>query len=263
MALHLQNQIRNNAEEVNGFFQDMVKWEKDIKAKDKKIIQKKLTKRNSFAPSTRQGAGTVAVCTTAPAADKNTSAANHTYDVGYQKWEKIKISESDDLVEEASNNQSSGLSGPTIPPASTSLTPASLVSLPTNTPSVSQQQVPKALGKASNVDIETYERERGNSEFKNGNFANAIKCYTKCLGLKPKNYIAFSNRAMAYLKLKEHHKAEVCFIKLCSTCLNCCHLSLILSLANVLLISLFSCFLPASQNFSPPDGLLLCTAHLP
>jgi len=32
--------------------------------------------------------------------------------------------------------------------------------------------------------------------------------YTKCLGLKSKNYVAFSNRAMAYLKLKEFIRAE-------------------------------------------------------
>ena len=209
MALHVQNQIRNNAEEVNGFFQDMVKWEKDIKVKDKKIIQKKLTKQTRSAPSTRQGAGTVAVSTTDPnPVNKNASAANHTYDVGYKKWENIKITDSDELEEDNSDHSPP----PNVEPSlqeSTSLTPASLAALPGKTSSLSQQQVPKALGKASNVDIETYERERGNAEFKTGNFANAIKCYTKCLGLKPKNYIAFSNRAMAYLKQKEHHKAEV------------------------------------------------------
>jgi tetratricopeptide (TPR) repeat protein len=204
MALHVQNQIRNNAEEVNGFFQDMVKWEKDIKTKDKNIIQKKLTKRTRAAAgqSTRQGAGTVAVSTTVPV-DKGTSAANHTYDVGYKKWENIKISESDELEEDDTTHSVSI-------PVSTNLTPATLAALPGAHVSPSKHQVPKALGKASNVDIETYERERGNAEFKTGNFANAIKCYTKCLGLKPKNYVAFSNRAMAYLKQKEHHKAEVC-----------------------------------------------------
>lgn len=211
MALHVQNQIRNNAEEVNGFFQDMVKWEKDIKVKDKKIIQKKLTKRTRSAPSTRQGAGTVAVSTTAPiSVDKSTSAANHTYDVGYKKWEKIKITDSDELEEDDNDptpSPNGDLSVPISTSTSTTLTPASLAAPPSL--SQNQKQVPKALGQASHVDIEAYERERGNSEFKAGNFANAIKCYTKCLGLKPKNYIAFSNRAMAYLKQKEHHKAEV------------------------------------------------------
>lgn len=53
------------------------------------------------------------------------------------------------------------------------------------------------------------ERERGNAEFKVGNFHAAVKCYTKCLGLKGKNYVAFSNRAMAYIKLKEFARAVV------------------------------------------------------
>lgn len=205
MALHVQNQIRNNAEEVNGFFQDMVKWEKDIKTKDKNIIKKKLTKRtHPVAPTTRQGAGTVAVSTTS-ATKKSASAASHTYDVGYDKWEKMKISESDDVEEIYTQTTKAESTSKTLLPESTTLTPASLAITPL---SDAQVKVPKALGEASTVDIEAFERERGNAEFKAGNFANAIKCYTKCLGLKPKNYVAFSNRAMAYLKQKEHHKAE-------------------------------------------------------
>mmetsp|Transcript_7330 Transcript_7330/g.12315 ORF Transcript_7330/g.12315 Transcript_7330/m.12315 type:complete len:623 (+) Transcript_7330:67-1935(+) len=210
MALHVQNQIRNNAEEVNGFFQDMAKWEKDIKVKDKKIIQKKLTKKARSSvpePVTRAGAGTVAVTSTGTPSDKSASAAKHTYDVGYKKWEKVKITESDELEEDDEEDVTKPQSSSAPMSESTLLTPASLATM-AHAPVSAQTQVPRPRGKASNVDIETYERERGNGEFKNGNFANAVKCYTKCLGLKPKNYIAFSNRAMAYLKLKEHHKAE-------------------------------------------------------
>ena len=69
--------------------------------------------------------------------------------------------------------------------------------------------VPRAKGLANLKDAETAERERGNEEFQKGNFAGAVKCYTKCLGLKVGNTVAFSNRAMAYLKLKEFSRAEV------------------------------------------------------
>jgi len=41
-----------------------------------------------------------------------------------------------------------------------------------------------------------------------GDFTVAVKAYTKCIGMKVRNYVAFSNRAMAYLKLKEWNKAE-------------------------------------------------------
>lgn len=69
--------------------------------------------------------------------------------------------------------------------------------------------VPVALGKYEAKDLEESERERGNAAFKAGNFSAAVKCYTKCLGLKARNYVAFSNRAMAYLKLKEYARAVV------------------------------------------------------
>ena len=47
-----------------------------------------------------------------------------------------------------------------------------------------QIPIPRARGVASTQDIEVFERERGNEEFKSGNFTAAVKCYTKCLGLK-------------------------------------------------------------------------------
>jgi Flp pilus assembly protein TadD len=75
--------------------------------------------------------------------------------------------------------------------------------------------VPRALGTYQQRDAEEEERERGNTEFKNGNFTAAVKSYTKCLGLKGKNYVAFSNRAMAYLKLKEYARAVVGIICKC------------------------------------------------
>jgi hypothetical protein len=69
------------------------------------------------------------------------------------------------------------------------LTPASLVDKVSNKgkssePYNSIPAVPKALGQYQDIDSEEVERERGNLEFKNGNFSAAIKSYTKCLGLK-------------------------------------------------------------------------------
>jgi tetratricopeptide (TPR) repeat protein len=73
--------------------------------------------------------------------------------------------------------------------------------------------VPQARGSYQARDLEESERERGNAEFKAGNFTAATKCYTKCLGMKARNYVAFSNRAMAYLKLKEYARAVVSVAK--------------------------------------------------
>ena len=68
--------------------------------------------------------------------------------------------------------------------------------------------VPKARGNSENIDGESLERQRGNTLYEQGNFASAVKSYTTCLGMKVNNYVAFSNRAMAYIKLKEYGKAE-------------------------------------------------------
>lgn len=87
------------------------------------------------------------------------------------------------------------------------LSPATIVG-PLSNPTI-EVIVPKASKQIiSSIDAETVQRERGNEDFKNGNYAGAIKAYTICLGMKSKNTIAFSNRAYAYLKLKEYAKAE-------------------------------------------------------
>lgn len=111
------------------------------------------------------------------------------------------------------------------------ITPATIIDealSKANVDILAKGSIPKARGTFVNRDLEEAEREKGNIEFKNGNFTAAVKSYTRCLGLKvnfiirlrfafilmllnasvqSNNFIAFSNRAMAYLKLKEHHRA--------------------------------------------------------
>jgi hypothetical protein len=103
-ALKVQNQIRQNAEEISGFFSDLAKWEKDIKVKDKKIQQKK----GSHAPV--RGSGTVKIQSTATplgvggasleSIPKSGSAAQHTYDIGYSKWNNL---DENQLIENVAN----------------------------------------------------------------------------------------------------------------------------------------------------------------
>lgn len=51
-------------------------------------------------------------------------------------------------------------------------------------------------------------QKRGNKFYTEGNFHEAVKCYTKCLVLNPQSDLAYSNRAMSFLKLKEWRNAE-------------------------------------------------------
>jgi RNA polymerase II-associated protein 3 len=58
------------------------------------------------------------------------------------------------------------------------------------------------------ISREEIERLDGNKLYKKGDFNGAIKCYTRCIGLNPENHVAYSNRAMAYLKGKNFASAE-------------------------------------------------------
>ena len=63
------------------------------------------------------------------------------------------------------------------------LTPASLVDQHV-TYSVSSASVPKASTEVSSGSMELKVRELGNEQYQKGNFAEAAKQYTKCIGLK-------------------------------------------------------------------------------
>jgi hypothetical protein len=122
----------------------MSKWEKNINSK---IVRKKVTSSDKRNQSVRLGSGTVKI-------------------MGCSSGNNIEAPlRSNDLLMESE------------------LTPATLVKgfvIPSTAPAV----VPAARGMASLNDAETAERERGNNEFRIGNFTAAIKSYTKCLGLK-------------------------------------------------------------------------------
>ena len=51
------------------------------------------------------------------------------------------------------------------------------------------------------------ERERGNERFKAGQFTRAVEAYTRALGYDPSLHLVRSNRAEAYLRLKEFSAA--------------------------------------------------------
>lgn len=92
--MKVQSQIRQNAEEVSSYLTDMAKWEKKINKKD--------TKRStttSKALPVRLGSGTVKVIE--KVAYTNDTAAGHTYDVGYKKWDKFNV----DAALEADNDE--------------------------------------------------------------------------------------------------------------------------------------------------------------
>ncbi|KAJ1453753.1 hypothetical protein M885DRAFT_523504 [Pelagophyceae sp. CCMP2097] len=106
-------------------------------------------------------------------------AAGHTYDTGYQRWEDYDA-DADEAGQAACGREATE-APPPLPPREDAAPPA---------------------------DAEAAQRSLGNAAFSAGDFHGAAKSYTICLGLKRDNATAFSNRAMAYLKLKQYHNAE-------------------------------------------------------
>ena len=139
-----QSQIRHNAEEVSSYLHEMAKWERNINGK---ILKRKVTSSDARNHSVRVGSGTVKI---------------------------MDCSSSKNIEAPLCPND---------PHMASELTPATLVKgfvLLSTLPAV----VPAARGMSSLNDAEASERERGNNEFRIGNFTAAIKSYTKCLGLK-------------------------------------------------------------------------------
>jgi tetratricopeptide (TPR) repeat protein len=165
------------------------------------------------------------------AAGTSTTAASHTYDKGYKKWEKFDV---DAALNNASDDEADDSNSPNpaeedadafnseqpqtaAPISSTTAAPAAAVaaqaaptpaSIVGNVPRRVTAPVPRALPRPAGLDPELEERERGNAHFKAGSFAAAVKCYTRCLAMNPRSVAALSNRAMAQLKLGEHRSAE-------------------------------------------------------
>ena len=50
-------------------------------------------------------------------------------------------------------------------------------------------------------------KEEGNIAFGNGNFRQAVKCYTSAIELNPGNHIYYANRANANIELDNYTQA--------------------------------------------------------
>ena len=162
--------------------------------------------------------------------------ASHVYDKGYKKWENFDV---DAALEEVDQDKKA-----TPKPKKKRRPKASAVGSPLEVAAAQSYESPAARARALRVAREAEEKQAaatpgkkgqtaaakraarpapvaapavsreeleridGNKLYKKGDFNGAIKCYTRCIGLNPENHVAYSNRAMAYLKAKNFSKAE-------------------------------------------------------
>mmetsp|Transcript_8089 Transcript_8089/g.13454 ORF Transcript_8089/g.13454 Transcript_8089/m.13454 type:complete len:477 (+) Transcript_8089:51-1481(+) len=187
-TLQLQNQIRHNATEISTALSRMSKWEKEIGNRDGNIKKAHAKAMRVPRAPIRSGVGTVPI----KVEKAVTTAPTHTNGEDTALWQTPSTIVAQDPA------------GTNAVTAGGEATHKDCV-LPVQR--MGTGVVPKARGEYHARDIEEAEREHGNAEFKMGNFTAAVKSYTKCLGMKSRNYVAFSNRAMCYLKLKEYERA--------------------------------------------------------
>ncbi|OQR90010.1 RNA polymerase II-associated protein [Thraustotheca clavata] len=197
-AIAVQHQIRENAAYLQDYYSDMKLWEKSMAKKE--LSLKSNTKkappvrvRNTVAVNVRGSEDSVSIqhpinAILTPSHESKAAPASHVYDKGYTKWDTFDVEAALKEVDEPSVKKT--VEQPVVD------TPPKKKVVTKNAPTIPR------------VSREVLEKENGNAHFKAGEYAAAVKCYTRSLGYNPRNAIVLSNRAMAHLKLKEYLKAE-------------------------------------------------------
>lgn len=207
-TMDLQLRIRQNALEMQDFYSDLDKWEADIAKRDKELQKKKkqkviLIKSNPEIPKPVEDK---------PKEPKPPKPADaHTYDKGYKKWEKFDVDGALKELDESDASSPTATSNDTIVTQSKPIiiSPADIGrDMIVNNDDDEKPVNNSSLESENTKPLDVLEREKGNKYFSEGNFEEALKCYTKSIALNSQSAVSFSNRAMTYLKLKEYKNAE-------------------------------------------------------
>lgn len=187
-AAELQLQMRQNVEELHIFARELENWEADIKRKDEELrtgvvqeVQKTLppVRNRDYRAKKREKKKKKEEEVTGDGDTKTEEAkqASRIKSSDYQSWDKFdveKVLEEMDKEEDcpAESNESDSEEAAVDPE--------------------------KALA----------EKEKGNTFFKDGNYDDAIECYTRGMAADPYNPVLPTNRATSFFRLKKYAVAE-------------------------------------------------------
>ncbi|GMH91096.1 hypothetical protein TL16_g11956 [Triparma laevis f. inornata] len=191
-SLNVQAQIRRNAEEQASFLKGMGDWEKEIKERDAALKTKKKArdKARLTAPRQRESGGTVKT--------KMTISKATADDFQISKEAKETIDSKSRGDHERGVFLGTGMG---------EVNPANIV-VPGAITEVDRKSIPVPKARHPTDELENEERMRGNDFFKKGEYENAVRSYTRCLGINTKSGVAYSNRSMCHLKTRDWIKAE-------------------------------------------------------
>ncbi|XP_063998303.1 RNA polymerase II-associated protein 3 [Pogoniulus pusillus] len=181
-ALELQLQIKQNAEELQDFMRELESWEKDIKEVDSELRKQSGVPEENLPPI-RSKAFKKKKKSKSKVPSKITTEENKknkikSYD--YEAWGKLDV---DKILEELDKEDSTH-------------------------DSVSPESDSEEDGIRIDTEKALAEKEKGNNYFKQGNFDEAIKCYTRGMHSDPYNPVLPTNRASAFYRMKKFSVAE-------------------------------------------------------
>ncbi|XP_055931586.1 RNA polymerase II-associated protein 3-like [Argiope bruennichi] len=179
-TINVQNQIRENSEDLQNFLKDMDIWETDMKRREeeRKLLQVSDEQvippiRNSLSRSKKKSRR-LKVKKEDDAKEERISSYN------YKAWEHydadLELKKLDEEKKESSDSES--------------------------TDSEEQLTIQK------NKQLAIIKKDKGNELFKAGNYDSAINTYTVGMQLDPENAILPANRAMAFLRKDQFQAAE-------------------------------------------------------
>ncbi|NXU19746.1 RPAP3 protein, partial [Pardalotus punctatus] len=181
-AIELQLQMKQNAEELQDFMRELESWEKDIKEVDCELRKQSGVPEENLPPI-RNKAFKKKKKIKNKVPSKITSEENKknkikSYD--YDAWGKLDV---DKILEELDKEDSTH-------------------------DSVSPESDSEEDGIRIDTEKALAEKEKGNNYFKQGNFDEAIKCYTRGMHSDPYNPVLPTNRASAFYRMKKFSVAE-------------------------------------------------------
>ncbi|XP_009879141.1 PREDICTED: RNA polymerase II-associated protein 3 isoform X2 [Charadrius vociferus] len=181
-ALELQLQMKQNAEELQDFMRELESWEKDIKEVDSELRKQSGVPEENLPPirnkAFKKKKKSKSKIPSKITTDENKKNKIKSYD--YEAWGRLDV---DKILEELDKEDSTH-------------------------DSVSPESDSEEDGIRVDAEKALAEKEKGNNYFKQGNFDEAIKCYTRGMHSDPYNPVLPTNRASAFYRMKKFSVAE-------------------------------------------------------
>ena len=186
-VLEVQQQVKNNASDLNDYLRDLDSWTKQMQTKDEQLIQAKKNKKkvdssvSSSGKSDKEKINTDIKKEITPRKkakiEQKATSLKSAKPRDYSEWDKFDVDAACDDLDKAEGSDGSDSEAEELE---------------------DQRRQVEAVA----------EKERGNEWLKKGDYLKAIERYTAGMALDPANAVLPANRALALLKTSQFGPAE-------------------------------------------------------